>query len=78
MYVHWLQVHEKKLQNDVLCLCQEIWNLSCDKQLFVYLPVGVLEQFITSPVSLALMKLNCQSIPELNTVGSNMPISQDF
>lgn len=55
MYVHWLQVHEIFfLQNDVLCLCQEISNLSCDKQSFVYLPLGVLEQFITSPVSLAL------------------------
>lgn len=28
--------------------------------------------------SFITIKLNCQSIPELNTLGSNMPISQDF
>lgn len=39
---------------NIICLYQEIQNLSFDKQSIVYLPVVVLEQFITSPVSLPL------------------------
>lgn len=77
MYVHWLQVHEIFFTK--WCSMFVSRNLkSVMWQAIICTFTSRCIRTIYNKSSFISIKLNCQSIPELNTLGSNMPISQDF